>query len=164
MRLWTLHPRYLDAPGLVALWREALLARAVLQRRTRGYRHHPQLTRFRALPNPVSALNAYLRAIYAESVERGYRFDARKLGRGLTRRHLPATTGQLAYEWAHLKKKLKGRNPERYRAIAQIRRPLAHPLFVIHAGPIASWERPSPGGRRSSSRLHPPGVSNAGAP
>ena len=26
MRLWTLHPKYLDAAGLVALWREALLA------------------------------------------------------------------------------------------------------------------------------------------
>jgi carboxyl-terminal processing protease len=29
MRLWSLHPKYLDAQGLVALWREALLAKAV---------------------------------------------------------------------------------------------------------------------------------------
>jgi hypothetical protein len=31
MRLWSLHPEYLDANGLVALWREALLAQAFLQ-------------------------------------------------------------------------------------------------------------------------------------
>ena len=39
--------------GLVALWREALLARAVLRGKTRGYRHHPQLHRFRASATPV---------------------------------------------------------------------------------------------------------------
>ena len=48
MRLWCLHPRYLDARGLVALWRDALLAQALLRGETRGYRHHPQLARFRA--------------------------------------------------------------------------------------------------------------------
>ena len=37
MRLWTIHPRYLDSRGLVALWRESLLARAVLRSQTRGY-------------------------------------------------------------------------------------------------------------------------------
>src|SRR5690606_6899395 len=42
MRLWSLHPRYLDRQGLLALWREALLARAVLRGETRGYTLHPQ--------------------------------------------------------------------------------------------------------------------------
>ena len=27
MRIWTLHPEYLDGRGLTALWRETLLAR-----------------------------------------------------------------------------------------------------------------------------------------
>ena len=36
MRLWSLHPRYLDAKGLVALWREGLLAQAVLKGQTKG--------------------------------------------------------------------------------------------------------------------------------
>lgn len=36
MRLWSLHPNCLDAQGLVALWREALLAQAVLRGQTRG--------------------------------------------------------------------------------------------------------------------------------
>ena len=75
MRLWTVHPKYLDPVGLVAVWREALLARAVLRGETRGYRHHPQLTRFRSHPQPVSALNRYLHAVYAEAFRRGYQFD-----------------------------------------------------------------------------------------
>jgi len=48
MRLWSLHPAYLDARGLGALWREGLLAQAVLRGKTRGYRSHPQLERWRA--------------------------------------------------------------------------------------------------------------------
>jgi hypothetical protein len=141
VRLWTVHPRYLDARGLVAVWREALLARAVLRGRTRGYRHHPQLARFRSRANPVACLNTYLRVIYDESVRRGYRFDATKLGRVLTRRRISETSGQLAYEWAHLRKKLKARAPRKYREVVGTRRPLAHPLFVIRAGPVQSWER-----------------------
>lgn len=43
MRLWTLHPKYLDPKGLVALWRETLLAQRVLAGRTRGYRFDESL-------------------------------------------------------------------------------------------------------------------------
>jgi hypothetical protein len=46
MRLWSVHPRYLDRQGLTAAWREALLAQKVLTGTTRGYRNHPQLVRF----------------------------------------------------------------------------------------------------------------------
>ena len=143
MRLWTIHPRYLDPTGLVALWREGLLARAVLGGRTQGYRHHPQLARFRALPDPVAGIEAYLRVIHAESVRRGYRFDPAKVGPGSTRRRIPVTTGQLAFEWAHLLKKLRTRNPGKHRELADMRRPRAHPLFVIRAGPVQEWERGS---------------------
>lgn len=75
MRLWSLHPKYLDPKGLVALWREALLARAVLRGETRGYRHHPQLQRFQAHATPRMAINAYLMAVHAEATARGYNFD-----------------------------------------------------------------------------------------
>ena len=47
MRLWSVHPKYLDSKGLVALWREALLAKQVLEGGTKGYRNHPQLDRFK---------------------------------------------------------------------------------------------------------------------
>lgn len=141
MRLWTLHPKYLDAVGLVALWREALLARAVLRGRTIGYRQHPQLARFRAEERPVAALNAYLGAVHAEAERRGYTFDRRKLGRPGGERLITEARGQLDYEWAHLMDKLRRRRPERYRELLEVRRPVAHPLFRIVSGPVADWER-----------------------
>jgi hypothetical protein len=80
MRLWTLHPRYLDAKDLAALWRQALLAKPVLRGETRGYRYHPQLARFRVHASPSFAINAYLAAVHAEATARGYDFDRRKIG------------------------------------------------------------------------------------
>ena len=70
MRLWSLHPKYLDTKGLVALWREGLLARKVLQGQTRGYKYHPQLERFKNHNKPVNAIDTYLLHVYNESVNR----------------------------------------------------------------------------------------------
>ena len=141
MRLWTIHPKYLDPKGLVALWREALLARAVLRGETRGYRSHPQLIRFQTHPHPVGALNRYLREVYAEARRRGYRFDRRKLGRLVPAGRLSESSGQLAFEWAHLLTKLKTRQPVRFQELLTVQRPLAHPLFRIVPGPVRAWER-----------------------
>jgi hypothetical protein len=141
MRLWTLHPKYLDAQGLVALWREGLLARAVLRGETRGYRHHPQLQRFRACGTPRAAINTYLRTVANEAARRGYRFDRRKLGPGRRGIALNATRGQLAHEWKHLLRKVRLRSPNwhaRYRTVSS---PQPHPLFRIVRGRIESWER-----------------------
>jgi hypothetical protein len=140
MRLWSIHPRYLDSKGLVALWREGLLAQAVLAGRTRGYRQHPQLTRFLGAPAPARRIAAYLRIVHAESVRRGYRFDARKLGRGGRFAPLPVTRGQIGYEWAHLRRKLKARSPSWLRQVREIKRPRPHPLFRVVAGGVAVWE------------------------
>ena len=143
MRLWTLHPRHLDAAGLVALWREGLLARAVLNGQTRGYRNHPQLARFRSSARPVACLDTYLAAVCDEADRRGYAFDRSKLGRGRVRGKVTATRDQLAFEWAHLKKKLRSRAraPGRTDRSAA---PVPHPLFRLVRGPIAEWERGSP--------------------
>ncbi|HSL20124.1 MAG TPA: DUF2255 family protein [Vicinamibacterales bacterium] len=142
MRLWSLHPRHLDAAGLVALWREGLLARAVLRGATSGYRHHPQLARFRAHRNPLACLDTYLAAVCDEADRRGYRFDRAKLGRPRVRARLPVTRGQVTFEWEHLRTKLRRR---RIRARAAARRatakPRIHPLFRIVSGPVAAWER-----------------------
>lgn len=140
MRIWTLHPRYLDARGLVALWRESLLAQKVLRGRTRGYRHHPQLARFKAQPDPVAAVATYLRCIVEEAKSRGYQFTARKIARRSTAALLPATRGQLRYEWAHLKRKLRQRDPARYRAARAVKLPEPHPLFRLVPGGIEPWE------------------------
>lgn len=141
MRLWTLHPKYLDAKGLVALWREALLAQKVLRGATRGYQHHPQLLRFSATKNPRSALATYLKAVHEESVRRGYNFDGSKIGTGHARGKIRETRGQLLYEWSHLKRKLKKRDPERHREFASMKIPTSHPLFRMIPGKVRTWEK-----------------------
>jgi len=147
MRLWTIHPKYLDARGLVALWREALLAQAVLRGRTRGYAHHPQLLRFRRSRAPVSCIAAYLAAVEEEGARRGYSFDAARIARGRRTEALAVTRGQLAHEWAHLLDKLRRRDPERFESLRTVRRIAPHPLFRIVPGGVADWEE-SGGNRR----------------
>ena len=142
MRLWTLHPCYLDAKGLVALWREGLLARAVLCGQTKGYTRHPQLERFRAAPAPVAAVDRYLAAVCDEADARGYRFERGKLDLPRPGPRLIASDGQLMHEWTHLLAKLQVRDLERHAALRDVRTPEAHPLFDIRPGPVAPWERP----------------------
>ena len=140
MRLWSLHPRYLDARGLVASWREALLAQAVLRGTTRGYTHHPQLDRFRAQRDPVAAIASYLACLHAEATRRGYCFDAGKIGAKRLHKPIPVTRGQLDHEWQHLRAKLTIRDPARLETMAGIaRRP--HPLFRVVAGDVEPWEK-----------------------
>ena len=105
--------------GLVACWRESLLAQAVLAGRTRGYRHHPQLERFRAADSsassmssessassassapsadPVAVVGCYLWGLHHEAVRRGYRFDSSKIDApedGCAGLRLPVTEGQM---------------------------------------------------------------------
>lgn len=141
MRLWSIHPKYLDAQGLVALWREGLLARAVLMGNTRGYRNHPQLERFRQCDAPDAAIDAYLSAIHAESVRRGYRFDASKIDAPRVNLSIPVTAGQIQYEWEHLLQKLSIRDAATHQNCLAVDTPVCHPLFEPCSGPIAPWER-----------------------
>jgi len=140
MRLWTLHPKYLDPQGLVALWRESLLAQAVLRGQTTGYRRHPQLKRFQAHRTPRSAMNSYLGGVLTEADARGYRFDRRKVGPVRGRITLIATRGQVDYEWRHLMRKLKQRSPMVHRRWKDDI-PVSHPMFRIVPGPVEDWER-----------------------
>ena len=141
MRIWTLHPKYLDPQGLVALWREALLARAVLRGETRGYRYHPQLVRFQAHAAPRSAINAYLGCVFVEAESRGYSFNRRKLGPVRGNPSIGSTAGQLHYEWQHLMSKLRARSPSIYRRWRSVALPESHPLFSIRSGAVELWER-----------------------
>ena len=143
MRLWSLHPALLDARGLVALWREGLLARKVLLGKTTGYRRHPQLDRFRACARPLQAIDAYLWAVLAEAASRGYAFDATKLGPRRRHVRIAVTAGQIAHERLHLLRKLRTRFPPGARRLrgAVV---LPHPLFRVVPGTIASWERQPP--------------------
>ena len=141
MRLWSVHPCELDSRGLVALWREALLAQAVLRGETKGYRHHPQLVRFQTQDSPTDYIAEYLNAVYAESFERGFRFDAGKISPERTSGRIDVPHGQIAFEWQHLMSKLSVRAPATYES-HKARWPRIHPLFKETPGELAEWERP----------------------
>jgi len=141
MRLWSLHPCYLDSRGIVALWREALLAQKVLLGKTKGYGHHPQLQRFKSHSRPVPAIAAYLRAVCEEAGKRNYHFDAAKIGRKKTAGKMAVTRGQLRYEFEWLLKKLEKRDRGAYARLKEIKNIKQHPSFRVVPGPVASWEK-----------------------
>lgn len=137
MRLWSLHPKHLDKAGLGALWREGLLARAVLTGQTRGYRNHPQLDRFKGQARPVEALDSYLHCVVDEADRRGYNYNRTKLG---TRRSAPASmlvrSGQVQYESDWLNSKLMLRTGIGLAGPVQ-----PHPDFTVVPGGVESWEK-----------------------
>jgi len=141
VRIWSLHPKYLDARGLVALWREGLLAQAVLKGETKGYVHHPQLLRFQEQSFPVRFIAEYLRAVHAEAVNRDYRFAAWQISRSRAPNHLTVTRGQLEFEWDHLMEKLRTRDPKWQARLATVKAPRPHPLFRVVRGNVAKWEK-----------------------
>jgi hypothetical protein len=125
--------------GLVALWREGLLAQKVLRGKTKGYRFHPQLNRFRATKNPVSAIGTYLWAVAAEAKARGYNFDVTKIVSRSRTIRISVTVGQLKFERKHLACKLKTRDPAKYRILKKTK--LApHSMIRVVSGGIEQWE------------------------
>ena len=140
MRIWSLHPKYLDTKGLVALWREALLAKHVLEDKTKGYRNHPQLNRFKKCLQPLHAINYYLSIVCDEAENRGYQFDKNKIVWDVAICKIPVTTGQIQYEVRHLKNKLQQRDPSRLKKFPGIKNVEVHPLFQTVKGIIEEWE------------------------
>ena len=141
MRLWSLHPAYLDVKGLLALWREGLLAQKVLLGETSGYQNHPQLLRFKETGNSVGAIASYLREVVTEAERRGYSFDRDKIARRSYRSQIEVTSGQVEYELRHLLAKLQARDEEKLTVLRKARRLRLHPMFVKIRGPVADWER-----------------------
>lgn len=139
MRIWSVHPRYLDSKGLVALWRETLLAKHVLEGKTKGYRNHPQLDRFKQTRNPLHRINQYLAAVYDEAAERGYNFDKKKINWKFRPAVMTVTSGQLQYETEHLLKKLLARDPQKFTTVSKTKI-APHPMFNIVTGNIEKWE------------------------
>jgi hypothetical protein len=140
MRLWSIHPCYLDPKGLVALWREALLAQKVLQGDTKGYRNHPQLIRFKNTDNPVGAIAVYLRFVADEGDNRGYKFDRDKIAKKRFSEKITVTSGQVEYEFKHLLGKLKERSPELYKRYKVIDKINIHPMMQKISGDVEPWE------------------------
>jgi hypothetical protein len=149
MRLWSIHPKYLDSKGLLAVWREGLLAQKVLSGKTKGYRDHPQLERFRKFRFPLAAIRGYLLGIYREAKIRGYVFDRFRinLSGNTPAKSIAVTKVQVAFEFEHLLNKLKIRDFERYRKFRKLKRIIVHPVFRKVSGSLEDWER---GGRKGS--------------
>jgi len=142
MRLWSIHPKYLDTKGLVAVWREALLAQKVLEGKTKGYINHPQLERFKKTGNPILYIGTYLHHIYLEGVRRNYKFDHTKIREYNTKiPKISVTRGQIDYEFNHLLKKLSKRNKTLYLKLKKTKTIRAHPIFYITQGPVEEWEK-----------------------
>lgn len=141
MRIWSIHPKYLDSKGLVALWREALLAKNVLEGKTAGYRNHPQLDRFKNSENPLDAINQYLSSVYDESVDRHFSFNSAKFRKPIVPFFLTVNEGQIIFEFEHLLCKLKGREINLYQKLKETKTIISHPMFIIIKGKIENWER-----------------------
>lgn len=141
MRLWSIHPKYLDAKGLVALWRESLLANNVLKSRTIGYKNHPQLIRFKCSTNPIAAINYYLKYVWLEAIKRNYNFDSTKFIDIDIIEKIKVNKGQLYYEKEHLQNKLKIRDVNCYNLLINTTQIEPHPLFYIIEGDIEKWEK-----------------------
>jgi hypothetical protein len=154
MRLWSIHPKYLDSKGLVAHWRESLLAKKVLENKTKGYRKHPQLLRFKKNKNTQILINTYLYYIYLESLKRGYNFDSNKIGEKDTQLKIYVNDKQITYEFEHLLKKLKKRDMKKFEGIKNTSKIKTNPLFKIKEGNIEDWENYKGSGKESSTKLH----------
>jgi asparagine synthetase A len=141
MRVWSIHPKYLDSKGLVALWRETLLAKNVLENKTKGYKNHPQLTRFRESKKPIDCIDQYLWEVYKEAKKRNYSFNKNKIRQIIKSITLTVTTGQLDFEIEHLKAKLKLRDREKLKELLATKKFEPHPLFKIIEGKIEPWEK-----------------------
>ncbi|MBS7658340.1 MAG: pyrimidine dimer DNA glycosylase/endonuclease V [Candidatus Bathyarchaeia archaeon] len=143
MRLWSLHPMYLDRVGLIALWREGLLAKKVLEGKTKGYKNHPQLARFKKYENPIALINAYLYEVYLEAVKRGYNLDYSKIVPLKLIEVITVTKGQLINEFMHLLQKLKKRDSKKFKEIKKLKfcSLKANPIFRVIEGGIEDWEK-----------------------
>jgi len=140
MRLWSIHPKYLDSKGLVALWREGLLAQRVLKGETQGYRNHPQLDRFKKTHDPIAAIGKYLYHVHRESLKRDYKFDLGKISTTSSRMKIDVNSGQVEFERQHLLAKLKSRDRSRYLELRVQTDLDVHPFFHVATGNIADWE------------------------
>jgi len=142
MRLWTLHPKYLDQKGLVACWREGLLAQAVFGK-SGPYSHHPQLERFAS----VQEISFYLVHIYAEAQKRGYNFNYANIQHPNYQflLSIEVSLGQVVTEAYRLDQKIKERGGTPRENIT-LDYPLGlevHPMFSVNLTDAtkASWEK-----------------------
>lgn len=117
------------------------MARKVLLGKTKGYRFHPQLQRFKESSEPLLHIDHYLSHVYQEALKRGYRFDAGKIVFSPLKKKLVVSRGQLEYEFQHLMNKLKIRDRDKFLELKKINKLSASPFFRVVKGKLADWEK-----------------------
>lgn len=140
MRLWSIHPKYLDSKWLVACWREGLLAKNVLLWNTKWYKNHPQLNRFKASFDQIKSIDAFLYQIYLEAKSRGYNFTLSKINKIDLAWIISVTKWQLDYEFSHLLSKLELRDNCKYRELLKEKNIESNSIFKIIDWEIEKWE------------------------
>ena len=142
MRLWSIHPKYLDSKGLGGLWREGLGAVRCLYEPGIGYSNHAQLNRFKAEPDYLAQIGSYMHEVADEADRRGYNYDRTLLPVDFYKPEpMTVTVGQIAYEFRFLLGKLKTRDKELFEKFQHTTTIELHPRFTPIPGPIADWER-----------------------
>lgn len=160
MRVWSIHPAYLDTKGLVASWKEGIQGLNALRnpRKPNGkwamFAHHPQLIRFKRFENPELCLSEYLHFIADEADRRNYNFNRNLILPRLDENpyQIWITCGQLIYEWDFLSHKVTCRTgfweygkptingKSTVETIASWSC-VVHPMVVLIPGDIECWEK-----------------------
>lgn len=161
MRLWTIHPSFLDQKGLCGLWRETLVGLKALEKGPGApWYNHPQLARFKVYPNGLAMLAEYAEHVLDEGHKRGYNFNTALLEPYLELYEMNfdgcimVTKGQFDYEVEHFIRKLASRDEMRYQLYMEKMGPrslyqpkievfVPNPVFRIVDGPIEVWEKVS---------------------
>jgi hypothetical protein len=157
VRLWSIHPEYLDRMGLLGLWREALLAQQVLHGETENYKNHSHMQRFYALPkeDAMQYMSDYLFFVWQEGKLRGYKLnvnhikDPRNGGSlsGSPRKLFTVSSGQLALEYQILCMRTRNRDHKHFLGLEdkypshRMWVPKPNPVFTLIHGRKEEWEK-----------------------
>ena len=144
MRIWSLHPQYLDQKGLGGQWEEGIIAQNTLFFQEGKYLNYPVLHRVKAHQEPVAWIGMYLNEILKEAnVNRGYNYNDQLIKQLKPTLPMPVTRGQLYYEWTLLQGRLQKRDPVKMSLNdgVDINNIKANPMFYVIDGDIEDWER-----------------------
>jgi hypothetical protein len=110
-------------------------------RNNQGLPQSPTTQSISTIRNPTRAIANYLWSVADEAKERGYHFDVSKIAAPRRMFTIPVTKGQLAYELAHLKQKLRQRDPKQFQLVNKREPVKVNSTFKAMEGPMAPWER-----------------------
>lgn len=132
MRLWSIHPKYLDKHALIALWREGLLAQKALSGKGLVDEANVQLVRFKKSANPVRAIGSYLSFVASEGAKQGCKLNhERILQPNFEAKFMTTDVAQMELEVEQLKARMKTRNKDKFKLLTDVHKFEANPVFTL---------------------------------